>query len=365
MQQDLNNYTEMVESISSPDGSEQSREASVLYPWRHLLATAGLFATGLFFCAAVGIRATGGSPFFIFLGFAIATATLQLCALWAALGAGPYFLRSVLALLLGGFVAMSGWIGVCVGLGLNDVGDDAFQVLWSVLAFGPLAWFSSQFPYFVFAWKYRWRLGNLRDAAFVSHPLSNRNSDETRGDEGEAELSESTESPIHRRHPKSQEYKISDIMAATSLCAIVLACTRFAFPDTELLNEFPLGVLIVGNAFSIAFSFLFGVPCIWLALRQGADVERGCRGISLFTFGILFLTLLCLTPFPAIAVGAVPLMFLIGLPMFLFAFPLMFAKQAGLVLWTGARQKLHSSDLGNSLQPSGVAEGSNGSRTSA
>ncbi|MEM8735554.1 MAG: hypothetical protein AAGG44_15075 [Planctomycetota bacterium] len=239
-----------------------------------------------------------GTPVMMFavLGMALASATLHLCSMWAAMGSGAYWIRSLLSFGSGGTVAICGMLPAAV----NNP-DEAHQ-LWSLmLALGPTLWFACQIPHFITRRFLQWRIGFSRQ--IVDMP------------------------------PDGETPRIWDIMILTAVVAFVFMVGRtgfFALNRVAADNTVWFSFGIYSLIWISAIYTLLTLPAILLLLSPQREAEQGCvLYFSLLMGGTVILTAVTTAIVPPLIV--VIFGYIAGYGLF-FAMPLMFARQAGLEL---------------------------------
>ncbi|MFN3194017.1 MAG: hypothetical protein ACE361_26135 [Aureliella sp.] len=230
------------------------------------------------------------------IGLALASATLHLCSMWAALGSGAYWIRSILSFVSGGTVALCGLLPAAI-----NTPDEANQ-LWSLmLALGPTLWLVCQVPHFVTRRFLQWSIGFPGDIS---------------------ELRAEAETPT-----------IWDIMILTAVVAFVLMVGRTGFVALNRVTTGNTAWYSLGIYALIWASFVYSLltlPAILFLLSPSRESEQGC--VLYFSFvigGSVLLTTFTTAFLPQLIVLIFG--YLAGYGLF-FAMPLMFARQAGLEL---------------------------------
>lgn len=276
--------------------------------YKLMVCTIGVYAVMFGVLAAIATD-EARAMLFALPAMGLASATLQLCAMWAALGEGAYGVRSLASLAAGGIVAASGllaWILV--------VDEGRASGVWAAgLMCGPLVWLLAQVPHAVTRYYLGWKL-------------------------------------VREEQSADQPFGISDLLTVTSVIAGVLMLTRigslqsFGLSTGASVEEGWVVVLAWMLAWCPIVYLGFCLPALLLVIRpRGRKAEHGCVVYTLIViFGSVALAAMVLFFLPA------PVLFVVlggylCCHAFFFALPLRFAGEAGWRLQSNAT--LRSDDV--------------------
>ncbi len=237
---------------------------------------------------------------FVAISAALVFATLQLGGVWAALGPGPYWKRSLAALAAGALVALGGTFGLLLANWLNPQGDLWSGVLIGLLQ-GPWMWVVLQIPWLGLRLFFGWHI--------------------TRGDA-----------------PEINRFGIADILVFTSVAGLALAGLQMlrlvdGQPDVDGGELFRVAVFLAIPL--VGFEVMFALPAVLLVLRS-TDSSAGCARylayLGILAFVVLLPILSLLGPGASPLFGVAIAYF--GAFSFFFCLPLMFSSERGFSLWT-------------------------------
>lgn len=237
-----------------------------------------------------------GGFFFTVPGIAIGLATLELCALWAALGPGVYWIRALVALAAGGVVS----VGLMAGLVISGSFADADSIWIGVAvisATGPLLWFVAQLPFLALRWAFGWQIGVA---------------------------------------PSQRALSISDFIGFTAIAAISLSGLQtLQYVDMpDFRSEFANSIL-VSSLVLFALQVSVGIPGLLIVFKSHDSFQSSSRLFGYIMCVILFIAMLLIAGLGArFAPALAALLGLLFVYAFAFCLPLMFHHDAGFKLWT-------------------------------
>jgi len=273
-------------------------------PTTHFVCLAISYLILIFLCFLTGTDGIAAIIFF-FAGAATCFATIQLCAVWAALGPGIYWQRALGALAVGAFVG----IGAYLGMLFNGAFPDPLIGAGVFLSIGPIVWLVAQLPFLMMRFLCHWKLSSK---------------------------------------PAFGQLTIPDIFGFLSVAAVCFASLQF----TQLLPEIdgPRSIFnLVGNmigstcAASLLIQLFISIPCLSIIFGSDTSGDGFARvfGIGIcLAFGLFFLLIILggiLGGGPQMPVIAFMLMLFFGTYAVAFCMPLMFHRDAGIQLWNRAR----------------------------
>lgn len=256
-----------------------------------------------FVCMLMGRAA----PALIVGGVVLVGATLELCAMFAALGPASYWRRATLALTLGGLVAIGGTVGIA--LWAYEQSPFTEIILFSV----PIAliyWCLAQLPCLLLRFVWMWRVG---------------------------------------RFPESHRMGIIDIFIFTTIVAIALGSAQGAaaiYPEENpLWQTLPMLVIAVAGT-----HLLLTLPLTYILLGLGKEQSVGrAMGYVAVLAGFVFLFLITTRAPPQAA-------FFLGMMLAayacLFGLPLAMLREKGIRLWTASTiASLKKDDVAEDVKP--------------
>ena len=285
-------------------GSSSANLIEQPVPKAHFVGLALSYLALVLFCIWFG---TAGIASFIFActAFAVCAATMQLSAMWAALGPGVYWQRSLLALLVGAVVA----VGAYLGLLFTGAFPNPLAGIGVFLCVGPVVWLLAQLPFFLVRYFCHWHLG---------------------------------------ARPANGQFGITDIFGFLSVAAVCFACLQFSvlLPDrADDANNFQMigGSISSACVLSIVLQLCVALPSMSVLFTSESSHD-GCARIfgvgACLVLGGFFLMILLGGVFragPQLPVLAFTLAVFIGVFTAAFGLPLMFHREAGIRLWNKVR----------------------------
>lgn len=269
--------------------------------YKLMACTVGVYAVCFAMVAAIATDEIRGAMFAL-PALGLASATIQLCAMWAVLGEGAYGVRAIASLIAGGMVAVS---GLLVWILATD--ESRVREAWAAaLMCGPLLWLLAQIPHAITRHYFGWKL--VTEPQEVDRPIG-----------------------------------IWDLLTVTSVVAGVLMLARVGSLQSFGLStggsvEEGWGVILVWMLVWCPLVYLgFCLPALLLTIRpRGKQAEKGCLTYTFITISAavgLATLLLCFIPAPALFV-------IVGgylcCHSFFFALPLRYLGEAGWELQSNA-----------------------------
>ena len=251
----------------------------------------------------------GGAWVFLFVVAGIVLATIQLTAVWAVLGPGTYWKRSVNSMGLGAIV----FVGVMLGILIGTIGkanlDDALTFTVTTLVCLPGVSLVAQVPNWICRQAFGWSIG------------------------------------LWRKETRTEPLTISDMMMLTAWVALAIGGVQLLMNLGDPLQgeeslAFLLFLVIPWSVLSWAIWLLFTMPAMLLILRPAPQEDIGCFqyiGVAVAAVVLVGAPLLLLTGdvdavFTVLAGTALAYCLPIGLITF-------FSRRNGFVLWTRRRRK--------------------------
>ncbi len=290
--------------------SENVKQSDRLF--RNSIFIASSYAVVLFACLFVVGLSEGRAALLMIPAVAIILATFELSAMWAVLGPGGFWRRSVAAFGMASLVGVMGLIGISATM-VGELDFDAFLIgIVASLAVIPFLWLMFQLPFWCFRGLFGWYLG------FWPGPTG--------------------------RSPMT----IRDMLAITGFIGVALAGIRLSiFPTRGGLEE---ADVFQGMAFSIIplviYSFatflLFTMPALLLILRPEKQ-DEGCQWYAGLSVMILIVLLGGMLAFVGGGNGVGEAMGMFGAFLGLFCLaiglPMMVLRDSNIILYSRRRER--------------------------
>ena len=280
--------------------------------FRNVLFVVLTYAAVLFTCMFVTMLSRGQAALLMVPGMAIIMTTFELSAMWAVLGPGSFWRRSIAAFGLALVVAIAGIVGTGLGVVAELSLDNFLVTVATSLSMIPFLWLLAQMPFWVFRGLFGWHL-----AAWPG--------------------------PV-KRSPMT----IRDMLAITALIGIALGGVRLSFFSVQgnvAESEMFLGTvyMIAPLAiYSLMLFLLFTMPAILLILRPEKSDEccQWFAGVSfvivIFLFGF---TLAVLGPGGGVPEVAGVMGGFTGLYCLAIGAPMAVLRDSSIVLYSRGRER--------------------------
>lgn len=246
-----------------------------------------------------------GEAWFLAIGgIGIAWSTIQLTAIWAAVGPGPYWHRTAASFVAGMVVAAGGAMGILLVAATGHLFDMRFAISF-LIAFGwmgPFLWLVGQLPLLPLRYGFGWTIGRVDRSPSIA---------------------------------SRSRMTIGDMMLFTAICAVCfggfqLARGLLSEPSIQFEDFVPLAGYLAAVCFGSML--VFTIPALLLIIKSSE--RTGCVAVGVLTAVFLCFTFLILAALHGAMAFPFVMMFFVAAAFFL-GLPLTFLREAGYVLYIG------------------------------